>query len=365
MRKFLLVILFFFLCAFSTNITNLNLSGEKLFANKDYFSALAKFEEAYKINPNDLRTLGNLAITRIKIKQPWAAKEVCKQMILIASDPKELGKIYYNLGYAEECMGSFDEAVNNYTKSINFRTNKTVSSKIDNINKQKNNKWFGKWNRNCVNSEGTLIIKKITSSNFEFSINAMSGAHIGNVEGLAKINDNYAYSEIKTEFDNEEPCKIKFTNHQSYISIVATNCDMWAGAGVCFDGEYSNKTLTEIENIVEKYATIFENDKTINLIKEITGDKFIYISSTIHLTNEIENLDKFQSSVYLTGVGGVFSLQQTIFQISKEGKIYIATVEGNEIYYFSNDNEYKKVLTKTIEKWKNDNHTGKKYFINS
>jgi len=226
--------------------------------------------------------------------------------------------------------------------------------------------WFGKWNdlNNGKGMQGNLNIYDTSSSGFLFTIDVSNGAHLGNVNGYAKIfSNNFAVARLKTDWQPEEsglPCEITFRRKikdgSHYIDIVEErNCSYFHGFNVSFNGTYKH----EFEPLFE-YG--FLNEIMINRLHKILGDYYSNFSTCFGVFYDHPNNDQFKATVITTAPRGLAREREAIIMASDSGALWVAFFdyekEDNEeeliIRYFTTEFEYKMKLPITIIEWCKD-----------
>ncbi len=149
---------------------------------------------------------------------------------VIKSQQKEWLKNVRNKCQDSDCIKRvYEERIS----SLNSKTNSSnpVSDSADIL-------WQGEWKRiNCSENEGAgLTITKKTPQGFNFSIDAASGANVGQIEGTASFNKKDAVYK-----DPGSGCVVEFKVKDKCIEIKTTEgCSGFGGMGVYFDGIYCN-----------------------------------------------------------------------------------------------------------------------------
>src|SRR5215470_3007299 len=100
--------------------------GRDLQGAKKYAEAIAAFEEALKLQPDDPTVLGELGWTAYLMKDYAKAKDATQKAIARQPAPNIRGAALYNLGLIDEAKGDTAGAVTAYTESLRARPNATV-----------------------------------------------------------------------------------------------------------------------------------------------------------------------------------------------------------------------------------------------
>jgi tetratricopeptide (TPR) repeat protein len=104
--------------------------GRVLEKKGDLKGALAAFDAALKIIPDDPRVLGEYGYAAYQAKDLPTAERMTRAAIARTQDANLLGASYYNLGLIFEARGEKDLAVGAYTSSLRVRSNKTVRERL-------------------------------------------------------------------------------------------------------------------------------------------------------------------------------------------------------------------------------------------
>jgi len=212
--------------------------------------------------------------------------------------------------------------------------------------------WLGKWERQIWQNDGDLEISAIKSDSIRFYLSAYSGAHTGEIEGLAIVKDSMA---IYSNTDEPDSCLIEFKLlGDSVIAINQRNGICATGLAVTYTGNYKNKKLLPK---VEKDETmlslgIFKTGEQDSLFKSLVGEKYSSFVNSTQLTSEDEDLDSLHTTVYSSGVRGLFTFMENIIMTDSSDNIWAAVIDDEKVYYFTNKEEYKEKLPKTIEAWR-------------
>ena len=209
--------------------------------------------------------------------------------------------------------------------------------------------WAGTWNRTggTSHTESSLEITEKTPQAFEFTINTIYGANVGEISGLASFAKDFA-SFKETEYG----CKVEFRMVGKCIEIDTTEeCSSFGGMGVYFDGTYCKGKEKKQKTNYFIETGIFKNEAELAAFKKIVGKYAELFEESFHLISEEDDLDDFNAKVSAGGVSGLFTIMEGIIMQRPNGMIYAAVIDGDSVRYFSNDPQYIKKLPKTIENW--------------
>lgn len=105
-------------------------AGRKLVKKRDYTGALASFDKALAIDPNDARALSEISWAAFLGKDLDRAEQAGRDSVRFSKDDKIKGASLYNLGRVAEERGQIDEAIRHYKDSLLVRENKIVRQRI-------------------------------------------------------------------------------------------------------------------------------------------------------------------------------------------------------------------------------------------
>jgi hypothetical protein len=200
-----------------------------------------------------------------------------------------------------------------------------------------------------------LNISSVDNDSITFLLTASNGANMGELEGKAYYTGNNAKFTFNDEYDN---CIVEFTLlGDSVISVNQKQGVCMAGMGVDYSGQYKNSKLTskkskKEENLV-KLGMLPDMYKD-SIFKSLVGSSYSLFVNTTQLTSEKDDLDSLSAKVMASGVRGLFTSMEDIIMIDSLNNIWAAVIDnsGNEVLYFTNHNDYKDKLPKTIENWR-------------
>lgn len=104
--------------------------GRKLVKKRDYTGALASFDKALAIDPNDARALSEISWAAFLGEDLDRAAQAGRDSVRFSKDDKVKGASLYNLGRVAEERGQLDEAIRHYKDSLLVRENKIVRQRI-------------------------------------------------------------------------------------------------------------------------------------------------------------------------------------------------------------------------------------------
>ena len=209
--------------------------------------------------------------------------------------------------------------------------------------------WSGVWQRvgSTMHDQAELKVTNATATEFSFELNAFSGAHTGDIDGMARI----AQSEAVYE-DQDFQRKMLFALNKGFIEIeTSAGCANYGGIGVTFDGTYK-KGKVEPEAATLKGLGIFQNASQENAFKSLVGKDYHLFLTNMQLIGEEQDLDHMGAAVFRGGVRGLFTIQEAIIMYRPDGLIIAAAIDGDSVKYFTNHPDYKSKVPKTIEQWR-------------
>lgn len=198
-----------------------------------------------------------------------------------------------------------------------------------------------------LHDQAVLKIANVVAKEFSFELNAYSGAHTGDIEGVAVIAQGKAVYE-----DRESRCKMLFTLNKDVITIeTSPGCDNYGGIGVTFAGTYKRGD-TEPKAATLKALGIFRNESRENAFKALVGKDYHLFLENMQLIYEEEDLDHLGATVFSGAVRGLFTIKEAIIMSCPDGLIIAAVIDGDNVRYFTNHPDYKSTMPKTIEEWR-------------
>ena len=193
-----------------------------------------------------------------------------------------------------------------------------------------------------------LTIQEITDVGFKFDLNAISGAHTGEINGFAKFIQDVAL--FKSDENN---CQLEFIPLDSESIKIETSGDCWyyGGMGISFGGKFlrgiHEKTLSLID------WEILKTKAEDQAFRKLVGKEYKDFVERFQLSNEDnKDLDGLGTRVVTGGVRGMFTYMEAILMDGPGDKIYAAMLKDERVEYFTNDKAYARRLPKTIDAWR-------------
>ncbi|MEY1639246.1 hypothetical protein [Tenuifilum osseticum] len=219
-------------------------------------------------------------------------------------------------------------------------------------NKTVNNNWKGEWIRKKWKSNATLEITKVTSDSIDFFIFAHSGGHTGEIEGKASVDDTIAI--FSSQDDMGELCTIEFRLlSDSMILVNQKEGSCFTGLSVTYSGTYINsklitKELSNKQNLISLEILTSQEDSA---FKELVGNSYDLFVNSTQLVSQYNDIDSLKMKVISSGVRGMYTYMENIIMVDSLYRFCAAVIDDNKILYFSNIEEFKNQLPKTIENW--------------
>jgi hypothetical protein len=212
--------------------------------------------------------------------------------------------------------------------------------------------WLGEWERRIHQNDASLKITGIKGDSLAFSLQAMSGGHSGEVEGIAFVRGNIA---TYVGEENNDTCLLEFELiGDTVITIDQKRGNCFAGMGVDYNGDYKNSKYLpkteESENLVD--LGVFETKQEDSVFRSLVGDNYSLFINSTQLVSEDNDLDSLNATVRSSGVKGLYTISENIIMIDSSYNIWAAVLDNEKVYYFTNNKEYKHKLPKTIEDWR-------------
>ncbi|GAB3912331.1 hypothetical protein [Mucilaginibacter boryungensis] len=216
--------------------------------------------------------------------------------------------------------------------------------------------WVGNWERREFQEGAGIEIKSIEGDSLVFSADAQSGGHTGQIEGKAFINGNTA---IYVDKDIKGASFIMKLQGDSVIQAEEKFGEGigFGGIGVGFGGRFVNlkylpkegkkETLVSIKILNEQQDAIFRK------LVDTSYDHFVESTQLTEDRTRDKDLDPdLHATVFASGVRGLYTFMENIIMIDKENTIWAAVLNGEKVYYFTNNKAYAEKLPNTIEEWR-------------
>jgi hypothetical protein len=220
--------------------------------------------------------------------------------------------------------------------------------------------WSGEWGRIDSNTfdSATIKITKVTPKNFKFTIIAVSGAHVGNMEGVAEIKGNRAF------YADKEKCRVIFKMVGANLTVEATEgCQGYAGAGVYFDGTYRKGEKVPTPTL--KSRGIFQTEKEEQVFRQLVGRDYELFVDSMAMISEEDDLDRLGAKVVRGAVRGLFTIVEAIIIYRDANNIWAAVIDEDVVKYYTTVPEFQNRLPRTIEKWRESFKEKKVLFMNA
>jgi hypothetical protein len=210
--------------------------------------------------------------------------------------------------------------------------------------------WLGDWRYSGPHNSqnGKLEIYDICSNSFRFRLKIWAGSRTGDIDGVSQIiSQNRAIAIIKNgnlSGDGELQFNRIKQNGKRQIEIVETkSCQAHCGMGLKFDGNFDPITDLLIENSV---VTELE----VNKLKMMLGDKYTQFSKNFQGVSA-EYRSSLTNTVIAGGVGGFYTIMESILMYNGSGEIWLAYLDSGKIIYATNVLAWKRELPDAIREW--------------
>ena len=104
--------------------------GQALEAKGDHTGAIAAFNRALAVFPDDPIVLDEMATAYYKEKDLATAETLARRAAARTRDAKLRGRVLYNLGRVQEARGEKDKAIESYKRSLDDRPNHIVRERL-------------------------------------------------------------------------------------------------------------------------------------------------------------------------------------------------------------------------------------------
>jgi hypothetical protein len=219
--------------------------------------------------------------------------------------------------------------------------------------------WSGVWNVPSRFTPSTLTIKTVSATSFRFKIEAMNGANMGEVSGVAKIAGNKAFFDDRVSNKKAEDkygCKLTFRHKGAYIDVDMTDeCFSYAGSGVYFSNKYYKGRPKVAENDFV-YLEVFPDMALDRKFKALVGKDYERFLNSFHQIYPEDDLDGLGAKTFSACVRGICPFTAGIIMYDAKGNIWAAVLDDSAedkifAYYYTNAPDWTDKMPKTIDKW--------------
>jgi uncharacterized protein len=225
--------------------------------------------------------------------------------------------------------------------------------------------WANHWWR--VDASGgngsELVITQVTSTGFEFSVEASAGANSGELSGKATFDASGAAHYRGDAQSGTEGCSLTFSRVLNRLNIDQKGDDASCGAGrgVYFSGTYvaSAKDPNTPPDLVS--LGVLQSKAQDDAVRKLLGDDdYQAMVATADLVDDhAEDLDGKGANVVSMQVRGVACNTKSILMYDDKGHLWAAVWKAIsnpedvvELRYFTNVASDKNTLPKTISAWR-------------
>lgn len=212
--------------------------------------------------------------------------------------------------------------------------------------------WWGKWasESNGLPHGGQLFIREVSSSGFLFDLSVFNGAHTGSLTAYARlVSSNLAYSRVPNGDERnfgEILFRQEINQDRRIIHVEETaSCSSYRGMGAVFAGDFIRTQDSLFDNGVM-------NELELARLYSISGKYYDSLRQCFQGLNNAENLDEFSADVIIGGVRGLYTIMEGIIMRGPKGELWAAYIDNQVVRYFTTQLEWKDVLPKTIENWR-------------
>lgn len=216
----------------------------------------------------------------------------------------------------------------------------------------------GKWRRYARHYGADLKITKASKTRFNFVLTAANGANMGAVSGAAFLKKGkFVFTDAAlAKREKRDVCELVFAPRAGVVEVSQNyGCQNYAGNAVSFDGDFLNGVVIGKADSLFAYE-VFPNSDIDSEFKTLTGANYEKFLDAFHLIyDDTPNEDAFAAKVFNGCVRGICPYQAAIIMYDENAKFWaMVTGDGEQFLYFSNDNDFRAKLPKTIEKWQTD-----------
>jgi len=223
---------------------------------------------------------------------------------------------------------------------------------------QKRYLWSGVWSVPSRFTPSTLTIKAVSSASFKFEIEAMNGANMGEISGIAKIRGNKAFFDDRQSKDKDSRygCELTFTHRGAFIDVAMNDqCRSYAGSGVYFGAKYyKGKRAVAENNFV--VLEVFPNPALDRKFKALVGKDYEKFLDSFHQIYPEDDLDGLSAKAFSACVRGICPFTAGIIMYDRQGNIWAAVLDDSAedmifARYYTNAPAWTEKLPKTIDRW--------------
>jgi hypothetical protein len=167
--------------------------------------------------------------------------------------------------------------------------------------------WSGVWSVPSRFAPATLTIRAVTAKTFKFKIEAMNGANMGEVSGIAQIKGNKAFFDDRKQ--NNKPddvygCRLTFTHRGAFIDVeMNSECLSYAGSGVFFAEKYY-KGKPEPRETDFVYLEDFPDMTLDRKFQALVGKDYKKFLDSFYQIYTGDDLDAFGAKVFALACAG-------------------------------------------------------------
>jgi hypothetical protein len=190
----------------------------------------------------------------------------------------------------------------------------------------------------------------VGAAGFLFDLSVFNGAHSGSLTAYAKIiSPDLAYVRVPNGEDGEFG-EILFRREMNQgrriVHVEETaSCSYYRGMGAIFTGDFIRTRDSLFDNGVL-------NELELERLYSISGDHYDSLGQRFQGLSESENIDAFSADVIIGGVRGLYTIMEGIMMRGSNGELWVAYIDDEVVRYFTTQSEWKNLLPKTIENWR-------------
>lgn len=212
----------------------------------------------------------------------------------------------------------------------------------------------GVWSWNIPETESALNISNQDDDSFDFSLHVVSGGHVGDISGTAKLDGNTAtfIEELDEPLFPEQgsSCTLTFQIAEDKISVEeSANCLYFHGMAVAFSGDYfPSQEPAASEDVAENDIKVFHTEANKLYINGVTlnDDKSTIINKLGTPDTDAADEFGFYDTILTYGNLEIGLDQDTVsgltFQTDKQffEKEFISNFQGEKFISSTNDVTY-------------------------
>lgn len=210
-----------------------------------------------------------------------------------------------------------------------------------------------------VSTGGELKTKRKDSTHLTFNISAVSGANMGELNGVASVDGTTAHYA-------EDACALTFTAMNGVLNVTqeGADSDCGAGMGVFYAGRYvASEQPLVLENDLLSVGLVRTQQEDDALRKLLKNDYHALVESSSSRTLGDASSDVPDADVDEMWVRGLGNINAAIFMRTKDSRFWMVVVvtdskSQSRARYYTNVPSWKGRLPATLQRWYDERASG-------